>query len=212
MSSGSGGLIQNEINRLIFYSQMKYCSLILGALLLLQSLAFRTQDHQSPSSYLAALVDQQEAVTSDLASLNAGIADTQSKVKSATSIDEKIRLLEQAILKQKAQLGSLSKSLIVPLNESSWTCQNLNGTTDQELSSLASSIVSSTSSLDTKINQLKGVNGSQELQQDSSMAKQYGESIQQALSSEGTYVSSQPVTSQSDLSAANWVTGGLTMD
>lgn len=162
---------------------MKYCSLILGALLLLQSLAFRTQDHQSPSSYLAALVDQQEAVTSDLASLNTGIADTQSKVKSATSIDEKIRLLEQAILKQKAQLGSLSKSLIVPLNESSWTCQNLNGTTDQELSSLASSIVSSTSSLDTKINQLKGVNGSQELQQDSSMAKQYGESIQQALSS-----------------------------
>ena len=70
----------------------------------------------------------------------------------------------------------------------------------------------STSNLDDKINDLEGVDGTDELEQDSGMAKTYGEEIQKALNANGNYVNPYPTTNKTDLSADNWITGGKSWD
>lgn len=117
------------------------------SLILWVSMCLHIKNHESPESYLASLKSQQQSVTDQIASLKKGVQDTLSSVGSQSDISEKIKILEQAILKQKSQLSQLARSTNVDLNESSWTCENYEATSEAELGGLVNQIIDSTSKI-----------------------------------------------------------------
>lgn len=129
-------------------------SLFLTCTFLVLATGLHVKYHDSPESYLSNLKAQQNSITSQIQNIKSSISQTQQNVATQTDTLKKIAILEQAILQQKNQLGSLATSLKAPLNESSWSCQNLIGTTQSELDNLANNIINSTNYISQSVNKL----------------------------------------------------------
>lgn len=83
-------------------------------------------------------------------------------------------------------MAVLSKSLSIPLNDSSWTCQHYLVTSQPEVAGLASNIASSTSQLSTSINGLSNQTVAQYFSPDSTAAAATADQLQKDVLSTGT--------------------------
>ena len=169
------------------------------------------KNHESPESYLASLKSQQQSVTDQIASLKKGVQDTLSSVGSQSDISEKIKILEQAILKQKSQLSQLARSTNVDLNESSWTCENYEATSEAELGGLVNQIIDSTSKIQSSINNISNKTTQPFFTPDSNAASESARDLQKQIYSDGKQVDNLNNTKETNWLAPNWITGTKTL-
>lgn len=163
--------------------------------------------HESPLSYLASLKSQQTSVTSQLATIQSDISQTLQQISSEPDMSKKITIVEGALLGHKAKLSTLVKSLGVPLNESSWTCQTFAFTSQPELAALASNIASSTAQLDASVSSLENKTISQYFSPDSAAAASAAQEVQKSIWSSGSTQSTLTVKNETNWLASKWLVG-----
>lgn len=95
-----------------------------------------------------------------------------------------------------------------PLNETTWTCQNYIGTSQQQITTLSSNIVTSTNALSQTVNSISNSTITPYFIPDANSAVAAAQTIQKdILATGGTQVQSLNTTNITNLLSTNWVTG-----
>lgn len=156
--------------------------------LICSSLGLHIKNHFSPESYLSSLKEQQKSVTQQITELKKGVNDALANANSQNNIKEKIRILEEAIIKQKTQLSELARTTNPNLNESSWTCENYKFTSESELGSLANQIIDKTNEIEKNIENVSNKSSQNYFVPDAKAASNSAKDLQKQIYSEGKEV------------------------